>query len=169
MFNHKQGDHLFNDWRAPFDGLEASVLKVTGKPPVASRIAATFEPFRLAPRVDEARQFTVKCLGHASSDDYNSQQYGSLKTKFETTLRSYVLHRTAGQITGVENEHMKRILALDFSFLTRASIDQSATKRFLHENPAKRSLIAAIELYYVDEAPRALIKLLNEPWEPAPF
>ena len=75
---HQQGDHVFNDWRTVFDGLDQAVLRATQKPQIAQRIAAVFAPLRTAQKVDEARRFTVKCVGHPMNFDQNSLVFGSL-------------------------------------------------------------------------------------------
>ena len=166
---HHQGDHLFNDWRDVFAGLGSAVARASGQPRTGTRIAATFAAMLASPRVDEARRFTVKCVGHESGFDYNAFMFGNQKRHFQQRLTNYAVTRTIGVIGDHEQFLRRSELDRGFRDLTRHAIDEDAVTRFEAANPSQRPQIAALKTYYLQGAPRAFETLLAAPWEPPGF
>jgi hypothetical protein len=166
---HVQGDHLFNDWRDAFAGLGEVVARASGKPPIGARIAATFAPMLASPKVDEARRFTVKCVGHPAQFDRNAYMFGHLKSDFKQALTNYALTRTIGEAGEREQAYRRSELGRSFRSLTQNAIDEESVGRFEAANPGQRMQVAGFKAYYLREAPQAFETLLNGPWEPAGF
>ena len=166
---HYQGDHLFNDWRDVFEGLDALVARASGRPEIGARVAATFAPLLASPRVDEARRFTVKCVGHAVGFDRNAYMFGHTKTHFREQLTSYALTRTIGSMGDPEQLYRRLELGRTFRGLTAAAIDDEAVARFEAANPAQRMQVAVLKGYYLEGAPQVFEGLLAGTWEPEGF
>jgi hypothetical protein len=166
---HSQGDHVFNDWRVAFDGLGELVSQASGRPEIGARVAATFEPLRTAPRVNDARTFTVKCVGHPAGLDVNSIRFGWQKDQLLIELKSYALSRTLGEQMLGQDGMMRSQLARNFRALTQDSIDEDAATRFAAAHPGRRGELAALRSFYLQGAPMAFETLLAGPWEPPGF
>jgi len=134
---------------------------------MAARIAAVFAPFRTSPRVDQARQLTVMCVGHSADFDLNSMQFGLLFKKFKDELTGYVLSRCLG----VDGDSPLRIKHLGFEFrtLSETAIDPDAAARFVKAFPGQSMQVQALLTYYRQKAPMDFELLLTHPWEPPGF
>ena len=166
---HYQGDHLFNDWRDVFGGLDQVVARASGRPEIGARVAATFAPMLASPRVDEARRFAVKCVGHPVGFDRNAHMFGHAKTQFKEALTNYALTRTIGVMGEQEQVYRRSELGRTFRGLTENAIDEDAAGRFEASNPGQRAQIAQLKTYYRQGAPEAFEALLAGPWEPPGF